>query len=297
MIRSARLMLALLFAVPGIASAECPPRNDLLALKQSKFSLTDAKQRNATALSLVDCLGSPDPAIRDGVAFEGLSGWLRGKQLDSATVVQLGAALERSLAAPPDAAGFRRPFAALVLSEVARADRVTPTFSAQQLESMVKATDTFIRSIDDYRGFTNGEGWRHAVAHSADLVLQLGLNPRLDAGQLQRLVDALAIQVAPASGHVYTHTEPDRMARAVFFIQRRGVLPDSGWAAWLAKATAPAPLASWNQAFESEQGLGRRHDVLAFLYSLHFSAATAGDARGMAFAQEIAATIEKVLGG
>jgi hypothetical protein len=295
--RSARLMLALLVAVPGIANAECPPRNDLLVLKQSKFSVADAKQRNATALSLVDCLANTDPAIRDGAAFEGLSGWLRGKQLDSATVVQLGAALEKSLAAPPDATGFRRPFAALVLSEVARADRVTPTFSAQQLESMVQATETYVRSIDDHRGFTNGEGWRHAVAHSADLVLQLGVNPRLDAGQVQRLVDALAIQAAPASGHAYIHTEPDRMARAVFFIRRRGVLPDSGWAAWLAKATAPAPIASWNQAFESEQGLGRRHDVLAFLYALHFSAITAGDARGTVFAQEIAAAIEKVRGG
>lgn len=296
MIYPARVAL-LLFATPGAASAECPPRDQLLSLKQAKFAVADAKQRNATALSLTECLGSPDPAVRDGVGFEGLSTWLRGKQLDSATVVQLGMALERSLAAPPDAAGFRRPFAALVLSEVARADRITPTFSPAQLESMVQATETYLRAIDDYRGFRDGEGWRHAVAHSADLVLQLGVNPRVDAGQVQRLVDALGTQVAPAGGHAYIHTEPDRMARAVFNIQRRGVLPDSSWSGWLARVTAPAPLASWNQAFESEKGLARRHDALAFLNALYVAASTAGDARGSAFADQVRGAIEKVLEG
>ncbi len=249
------------------------------------------------ALSLVDCLSDPDPRIRDGVAYEGMQAWLRGKQLDSTTVVQLGQRLERSLAAPPDAAGFRRPFAALALSEVARADRMVPTFSPAQLEATVAATDRYLRSIDDYRGFVDGAGWRHAVAHGADLVLQLGLNPRVDAAQAQRLLDAVAALVAPASGHAYIHTEPDRMARAVFFIQRRGLLPDSAWAGWLSMATAPAPLSAWGQAFESEKGLARRHDALAFLYSLHFLASTAGDVRATTFARTIQAAIEQVLQG
>lgn len=296
MIPSARVAL-LLFATTGTAAAECPPRDQLLSLKQSKFAVPDATRRNATALALADCVGNPDPAIRDGVAYEGIQAWLRGKQLDSATVVQLGMALEQSLAAPPDAAGFRRPFAALVLSEVARADRVTPTLSPAALESMVGAAEEYIRSINDYRGYTDGEGWRHAVAHSADLVLQLGVNPRVTAGQVQRLVDALGTQVTPAAGHAYVHTEPDRMARAIFFIHRRAVLPDTTWPGWLARATSPAPMASWNQAFEREKGLARRHDALAFLYSLYFAANTAGDERGSAFAKEVAAAIEKVMGG
>ena len=297
MTRSARTMLALLFAVPGVATAECPPRNDLLALKQSKFTVADGARRNATALSLADCLDSADPAIRDGVAFEGLSGWLRGKQLDSATVVALETRLRRSLTEPPDANGFRRPFAALVLSEVARADRISPVFTPGQLDDLVTSAETYMRSIDDYRGFRDGEGWRHAVAHGSDLVLQLGVNPRVDAGQARRLIDALATQVTPASGHAYIHGEPDRLARAIYFIHRRAVLPDSIWTGWLATATAPAPLPTWRAAFESEKGLARRHDALAFLYSLHFAALEGGDARASALAQEIKAAIERVLTG
>ena len=74
---------------------------------------------------------------RDGIAFEGISTWLRGKQLDSATVVALYQKLAKSVNAPPDAPGFRRPFAILVLSEVARADRITPTLTAAQFDSLV----------------------------------------------------------------------------------------------------------------------------------------------------------------
>jgi hypothetical protein len=51
--------------------------------------------------------------------------------------------------------------------------------------------------VRDYRGFDTAEGWRHGVAHGADLALQLVLNPAVDKPQIERLLAAVGRQVAP----------------------------------------------------------------------------------------------------
>ena len=41
-----------------------------------------------------------------------------------------------------------------------------------------------MKSMLDYRGFVPGAGWRRAVAHGADLLMQLALNPAVERTQL-----------------------------------------------------------------------------------------------------------------
>ena len=63
------------------------PRDALAAWKASGFTVAsafaDPAPRTARALELVDCLGAADPFLRDGIAFEALSTWMRAKQLDA----------------------------------------------------------------------------------------------------------------------------------------------------------------------------------------------------------------------
>ena len=66
--------LACVFA--SIAQARCPDKvwtgERLIQLPAHQF-LVDDSARSDLSLLLVDCLGDPDPAIRDGVAFTALS--------------------------------------------------------------------------------------------------------------------------------------------------------------------------------------------------------------------------------
>ena len=39
--------------------------------------------------------------------------------------------------------------------------------------------------------------------------------------------------------------------------------------AWLDGVASPAPMASWDQAWQNEAGLARRHNLRAFLLALH----------------------------
>ena len=273
-------------AVP--APPPCPPdgmtRADLIKLKQSNFEMPSADARNLLATRLLGCLDDPDPSIRDGVVFEGLSTWLRGKALSPATVLALEASLRATLGGEKDAAGFRLPFAALVLSEVARADRIEPVFTEAARADLVELAAGSLIRVDDYRGFNAVEGWRHGVAHGSDLVLQLALNPRVGALGLRRLMEAIGTQIAPRGAFFYTFGEPERLARAVVFAYRRGLLDAGFWVAWFGALESPKPLADWGAAFLSVEGLARRHNTIAFLHALSFAGRSGNDEAGKAVA-------------
>lgn len=239
-------------------------RAQLDALKASSWTIADDAQRNAVALGLVECLADRDPAVRDGIAFEALQHYMRNNLLTRETLTALNTNLQAKLTAP-DPQGFQRPFSALVLADVARTDRVAPWMSDAQRTQLIDAAITYMRGITDYRGFTPGEGYRHATAHTADLMLQLVLNPAIGKPDLIRIRDAVATQIAPA-GHYYIHGESERLATPILYMATRNVFDEVEWTAWFAQISGPGPLgASWDGWWQSEQGLARKHNLMTFL--------------------------------
>jgi hypothetical protein len=267
------VVLLLTFASPAASAQGCPPagtnRAALTALKAANFAIADDGRRQKLAISLLACLESPDPELRDRLGFEALSSWMRADLLTIPTRAAIRDTLVARLDSDaPDTEGFAKPFAALTLSEVARTDLVTPWLTVQQRTTLVDASARYMESIRDYRGFDDREGWRHAVAHDADLMMQLARNRALEKAQLDRLLAAIATQVAPRPGHAYVYGEPERLARPVLFIAARGLITDAERAAWFQAITDPAPNARWTDAYSSTAGLARRHDVRAFLIAL-----------------------------
>lgn len=274
------LVLSLSIAV----HAACPPQGEskpsLLALKADGFALESDARRDRLARALLDCLGDPDPALRDGVAYEAYTTWLRADRLSAATRKHLFDALGEVLApAAADAAGFRQPFAALVLSEVARTDRVAAWLSPAQRVALVETAAGYVESVRDYRGFDAKDGWRHGVAHGADLLTQLALNPALQKPQLDRILAAIASQVAPFGEHAYIDGESERLARPLLFVAQRGLHSEAEWRAWFNALVVPTPLASWQDAYASRAGLAKRHNLLGFLRTAYVGAREGGDAK------------------
>jgi hypothetical protein len=269
--------------VAPLPAADCPPRGhdraSLESLRAAKFEMPVDADRHALALALIPCLAHPDPGLRDGTAFEASAAWLRAGQLDVATRVRMYARLVEMLKpAADDREGFRQPFAALVLSEVARTDRLDPWMEPGQRAQLVEEGARYLSDVRDYRGFDEREGWRHGVAHGADLVTQLVLNPGVDRASVDRLLGAVASQVTPPGEHAYVDGEPERLARAVVFAAQRKLHTADEWQAWLSKVAEPAPLPDWGASFQSRAGLTKRHNLLGFLYALYVNASESGDA-------------------
>jgi hypothetical protein len=268
----------LLTALPGAAKANeaCavarPDDGDLKVFAGRYFAAAD----NAAIDALIACLGNPDPAVRDDFAFALWTQGLRGKQLTPDGLRHAMQRLTAILAAPDDPAGFHRPFAVLALSEVARADRVEPFLTDAELRALAATGATYLRGVTDYRGFVEGQGWRHGVAHGADLLMQLALNPRLARTDADLLLVAIAAQVAPAGSHAYVHGEARRLARPLLFLARRPDIDDAAWAAWF-RTLHPSGAARWKAPHSSTEGLAAVHNITAFADAVYIAASESQD--------------------
>jgi len=269
---------ALILASALSAAAACPPagldKAALEAMKKTEWAVTGDARRQALAVELLDCLASPDPELRDGVAFDAIAHWARAKALTPATLQTIRTTLLPRLLPDADSNGLAQPFAALTLAEVARADRVQPFLSDAERAELVRAATTYLTTLTDYRGFDAGEGWRHGVAHGADLLLQLSLNLALERGQLDAILAAIASQVMPATGHFYVYGEGERLMAPVFYIGRRGALSSAEWSEWFARLSARRPKA----VRPTQASLAANHDLAAFLMPLYASLRESGTA-------------------
>lgn len=269
---------ALLALLPTAAWArDCPPsgwtRNGLEALRAARFEIADATARERFAEAIMACVDAHDPVLRDGIAFEGVTHLLRAGQLGTATKLRIARDLLARLG-QSDPEGFGPPFAALLLSEIIRADMVSTYLPADLRDAIVAAGADYVVNVRDYRGFDAREGWRHGVAHGADLLMQIARNPNIAVRpQLERVRDAVAAQAAPA-GHFYIYGEPERLAQPILFLARRRIFSEAEWAAWFMRIAETAR----QDAVGTQAGLARRHNARAFLFAILVSARLDPDA-------------------
>jgi hypothetical protein len=284
---SALLVALALAPVASSLADRCPPtgvtKAQLLELKEHEYALDDAKRVQSLALGLTACLGDPDPELRDGIAYEAYATWMREKKVTTDTARQILRRLEPQIASDfPDRQGFIRPFSALILAEVARMDRIDAFLTDAERTSLLQSATLYMKSIGDYRGFDARVGWRHGVAHDADLLMQLALNPKLDKVALDTILDAVATQVTPPvtpdGEHFYIYGEGERLARPVFYVAQRHLHSSEEWAAWFSRLTSPAPMKNWDDAFKSQAGLAKRHNLYGFLTMLYLYVQENGDA-------------------
>jgi hypothetical protein len=278
----AAIVLLVLLVLPCATGLACEPlglpADALLAGESGQFQLPPGTDPALLVIALADCLGDPDPVVRDGIGYTGIATILRGGGIEADTTRALMTRLLVTLTGDDEAGnGFAQPFAALALAEVARVDRVTPIFTADERSELVAAAIGYIRNVRDYRGFDDEEGWRHGVAHGADFLMQIVLNAELDDRHVRPIVAAALGQVRAADGHAYVFGESQRLSRPVLFAAGRGLITPDEWQALLAPLAAP-PGASWEAAFASTQDLAILHNSRQFLLSVYASVAESENA-------------------
>ena len=245
-------------------------------IKNNNFESTDI-DKGALSLQLIECLSETNPDIRDGVAYQALYTWLRAGELtvESRNII-LTKILKGLDTLAEDNAGVKLPFYALVLAELVRADRVESYLTEGQRQKVVATTENYIKGIVDFRGFEEGVGWRHAVAHASDIVLQMALNKNINSNQLKQLLSALTLKINPEQEHFYQYGEPERLARAVVYLMVRDEISLEYWTGWFVGLGSER---EQSELFNSNRALVMRHNMKQFLSALYMLVAQSKNER------------------
>nr|WP_246142704.1 DUF2785 domain-containing protein [Nocardioides rubriscoriae] len=188
-------------------------------------------------------LGDVDPQLRDGTAYPTLATWIsRGIYDDLLPGLGDGmvAGLSAGLGERDTDSVFRRAFSVLVLAECIERDNSRPLVLGGKVLQWGDAIATWLLREQDLRGYVDGKGWAHAVAHGADALAALAASPHLGHAELTVVLDVIADRLLLPVEQPLVHGEPDRLVGTTMAVLRRGSVPLTVLEPWLNRIAAGA---------------------------------------------------------
>lgn len=208
------------------------------------FEVPSDRPLDDLTAELTTMLGSTDAEVRDGTAFPALATWIERGVYDD-LLVGLGDGMVAGLSVGLGESGtdsvFRRSFSALILGVcIERDTRRHLVPGGKILEWGDRVATWFLRERDT-RGWVDGKGWAHAIAHGADALGALGDSPHLAGAEHSVLLDVVAERLVEQPGDApLVAGEPDRLAAAVMQILRRNTLGTDVLEPWVHRIGAAA---------------------------------------------------------
>ncbi len=246
----------------------CAADDESLARWRAVRAAPDDGDPNVLALPLAECLASANAELRDRIAYELLTYWLREGRITPATAEDLRSRLQPWLLRNESEWVLGRAFAALVLSELVRFDTGTRRWDRSTVNAVLEDALDALASERDFRGLDGDLGWIHAIAHQSDLLWRLARHPLIGEAELAAILEGVASKVAPEGNHPYVFGEFDRLARVIAAVTERELLAADVLESWIAHLARPRHISEWRQAFASPAGMAELHNTKGFLRAL-----------------------------
>ena len=232
------LALCVLLAEVATAQQQKHGREFWRDIAKRHYEVPSGESASALAVELSAMLASPDPEVRDDLAYSILARWIYRDKLDPNDLRKLTDEWTANLKDGIGEAGtnsvLKRSFSALCLSSIAERDLKNPFMGESRYHQLLAATLDYLQAERDLRGYDAKLGWIHATAHTSDLLQALASNPMLTADEEARILDGIAIRLESAP-EVYSQGEQDRIAQAVLAVIRRADFKPQLFDPWLAR--------------------------------------------------------------
>jgi hypothetical protein len=207
------------------------------SVAKNDYAVPSNDSAAALANELSSLLGSPDPELRDDLAYSILARWIYRGVLAQPTLVALTDAwranLKNGLGETGTNSVLRRSFSALCLASIAQREAAAPFMGAERYHQLVADGTTYLTAERDLRGYDAKLHWIHATAHTADLLAGLAASPQLTKDEAAGILSAIDARLETVSD-VFTQGEQDRLAAAVLAVIRRPEFEAAKFEQWLA---------------------------------------------------------------
>ncbi len=240
-------------AWPGAAWAQANPMHGAAywhAIQKNHYAVPTGESAVKLAHEVSAYLGSPDPELRDDIAYSVLDVWiLRRPELSREELVpfleEWSANLKIGVGESGNDSVLKRSFSALCLASIAERELRTPFMGEARYRALLANAIAYLNAERDLRGYDAKKGWIHATAHTADLLKALAQHDLLSLDDQHAILDAIERRLSTAH-EVYAYGEQDRLALAVKAIISRKDFDGSYFEEWLKKLDA-ADAAVWKE--------------------------------------------------
>lgn len=191
----------------------------------------DASVTPALLDELLLHIGSTDSELRDGLIYPQLATYIRSDALTAVEAEQIfdfilsGHGLMYRMGTSDTTAVLTRSFSALALAELLVIDKTQRMLKQEQLNRLSTYLQTYLEQEKDVRGFIDGMGWAHSMAHISDVYAVWFTHPASRPQEELGAIDAMIRQLT-RSDYLYIDEEADRMVTAWLQACRHGLSED-----------------------------------------------------------------------
>lgn len=246
-------------------------------VRASGFKLPADRPLDDLTTELVQMLGDPDPEARDGIAHPVLATWI-GEGVYDDLLAGFGDGISEGLftglGEDNTDSVLRRSFSARLLAETVMRDQMMRVVHSDAIFRWGdRAASWFVRERD-LRGYVDGCGWAHAVAHGADLIGALARSQHFGRLELTVLLDVVADRLLTPTPYRFHHGEDDRLAFAIMAVVHRNQLGIDVLEPWIERLAAGlVPPSTSHAATAPEWPTPAAGNTSAFLRALHLQLA------------------------
>ena len=265
------------------------------AIARNDYKPPAGKSTAELSQPLSAMLGSPDPEMRDQIAYTTFAHWIYQDRTLSPDdlrplITEWLSNLTKDVGGAGTDAVLRRSFSALVLSVVMARDNAAPFLQEEEFRRILNGAIAYADAERDLRGYDPEKGWFHSAAHTADLLKFLGRSRYLKEADQASILGAISRKMTSAE-IVFTFGEDERMARAVLSIVARKDFDSRAFQEWLTNCK-PVPPTSDSPSLGDLRTLQNLKNMLAKLEVL-----LVNPSPDAPHAKDTAVAVEKTLNG
>ena len=215
-------------------------KEKLIKIKESDGNIEKPAEAYALALEMMDNIGSTDSELRDNLILELLwqfilEGTLSREEIKEILRISLSEKhLFHGLGNCEDDSVFNRSFTLLIINAVlgCHGEMHEELLTVEELHEAFEGVLGYAKQEKDVRGYVEGKGWAHSVAHMADTLAAFAACSHLRDCQLMNIL-AVAKDKFNTYNHVFVNEEAERMATAIVNVIARNVLSGEEVTKWI----------------------------------------------------------------
>lgn len=185
----------------------------LRAIAKDNYEIPAEIEAFSFAQALLENLASPDTELRDELSYIILAsgiidqGKLSQEQLETLLTTALNDEhLFYRIGETGTDSVFMRSFSNLIIASILFNDARTPQFARSNLQLTKDKLLHYAQQEKDWRGYVEGKGWAHAMAHLAEALDECAQHPSMVAKDRQEILIAVS-EIAPLPEPLYSEED------------------------------------------------------------------------------------------
>ncbi|MBU5482695.1 DUF2785 domain-containing protein [Clostridium sp. MSJ-11] len=209
----------------------------LRKIKDEGYKLDKEDNAFQLALEMLNYVGDNDSELRDELIYSIMSNWVvndifNAEELYKILTISLD---ERHLfynIGSIDDSVFTRSFSMLIVAVVLYAHRKNGFLTKEDLDGVKDKLIYYMKEEKDLRGYIDGKGWAHSVAHGADALDEMVQCTEIGREGLIEILNIIHEKVV-VNYYVYINDKDERMITAVMNALERKILTDCEIISWI----------------------------------------------------------------